>query len=201
MNSETFLKTHRKTWERLNTILGQVAKKGPAGLSQDDLQELGALFRRVTAHLAYAKTYFPGHETNDYLNNLLVKAHGHIYKKETLGMRAVGEFFRRGFPRLVYEQWALISLAGLLLISGLMIGYFLHFFQPSLDGLIIPDNIKRMVGEGLGRGETGADWPLYQRPVISTAIMIFIWETGLKPGLGVTNYRRRENVERRIRFS
>ncbi|MCL6477259.1 MAG: stage II sporulation protein M [Peptococcaceae bacterium] len=179
MNSETFLEAHRETWVRLSLILDKMTQKGPSGLSQEELKSLGPLFRRVTAHLAYARTNFPGHEMNDYLNNLVVKAHGHIYKHETLGIRPVLEFFSREFPRLVKEQWRFISAAGLVLILGLTTGYFLHFFQPSLDGLIIPDSLKRMISEELGRGQLGADWSPGERPVISTAIMINNIQVGL----------------------
>lgn len=172
MNSETFLETHRETWGRLNQILYQISQKGPSGLSQEDLKEFGPLFRRVTAHLAYARANFPGHEMNGYLNNLVVKAHGHIYKNETLGISRIMKFFSRGFPRLVKEQWRFISAAGLVLILGLLTGYLLHYFQPSLDGMIIPDNLKRIISEELGRGRVGANWPLIERPVISSTIMI-----------------------------
>jgi uncharacterized membrane protein SpoIIM required for sporulation len=171
MNSEVFLKTHRETWNRLNLILDQVAGKGPSSLSQEDLQALGPLFRRVVAHLAYARANYPGHEMINYLNNLVVKAHGHIYKRENLGLRPAWEFFSRGFPRLVREQWRFISIAGLILILGMLTGFSLHYLQPSLDGLIIPDNMKRAISEGLGRGQVGANWSPGERPVLSSVIM------------------------------
>jgi uncharacterized membrane protein SpoIIM required for sporulation len=179
MNSEKFLQKHRETWERLNSILDQITQKGSSSLSQEDLKSLGLLFRRVTAQLAYTQTNYPGHEMNDYLNKLVVKAHGHIYKAETLGIRSVFEFFSRGFPQLVKEQWHLIAAAGLVLILGLSVGYLLHFFQPSLDGLIIPDKLQRVISEEVARGKVGADWPLKERPVISTAIMINNIQVGL----------------------
>jgi len=171
MNSEVFLKTHRETWDRLDRILEQVAGKGPASLSQEDLQALGALFRRVVAHLAYARANYPGHEMIAYLNNLVVKAHGHIYKRENLGLRTAWKFFSQGFPRLVREQWRLISLAALILILGMLTGFCLHYLQPSLDGLIIPDTMKRVISEGLNRGQVGTNWAPGERPALSAVIM------------------------------
>ncbi len=171
MNSEMFLKIHRETWKRLDLILEQIDRKGLSGLSQQDLKALGILFRRVTAHLAYASANYPGHEMIDHLNGLVVKAHGHIYRSEALVLRSLWGFFSRGFPQFVKGQWRFIFAAGLIFTMGLITGYFLHFFQPALDGLVIPDNIKKTISDNLRRGQVGADWAIAARPVISTMIM------------------------------
>jgi uncharacterized membrane protein SpoIIM required for sporulation len=171
MNSEVFIKTHRVTWEKLNTILDRMAKNGPAGLTQDDLKALGPLFRRVTAHLAYAQTCYPEHEMVDYLNRLTVKAHGHIYKKETLGANRLKSFFGREFPSLVRIHWLSISLAGLILVMGLFLGFLLNHYQPALNGLVIPEHVQRSITEELARGQIGAQWSAGEKPAISTYIM------------------------------
>jgi len=172
MNSEIFLKTHRETWERLNQILDRMNQKGPSGLGQEELRTFGALFRRVTAHLAFAQANFPGHEITEYLNNLVVKAHGHIYKQETFGAWGVKNFFRHGFPALLREQRHFIIIAGLVLILGLVTGYLLHFLQPALDGYILPDEVKHSIRDSISNGQIGAGWPVAQRSAISSAIMI-----------------------------
>lgn len=191
MNSEKFLKTHRETWQQLNQILERMNQKGPSGLGQEEVRNFGTLFRRVTAHLAFAQANFPDHEITEYLNNLVVKAHGHIYKQETFGTRAVREFFRHEFPALIRDQRHYVIMAGLVLILGLATGYLLHFLQPSLDGYIIPDQVKHSVRDSLSNGQIGADWPVAQRSVISSAIMlnnikvgIFAFTLGFTWGVG-----------------
>lgn len=187
MNSELFLKINRDKWERLNSILEQINQKGPSSLSWEDLKALGVLFRRVTADLAYARTHYPGHEIVDYLNNLVVRAHGNIYRTETLRMRPIWEFFRRDFPLLILEQRLFIAAAGLVLLLGLMVGYFLHFNQPALDGLVIPDSMKRTISESLSSGEVGGTWPPSARPAISLMIMTNNIKVGISSfALGVT---------------
>jgi len=180
MNSEKFLETHRETWDRLNSILEQMAKKGAAGLSREDLQALGPLFRQVTAHLAYAQANFPRHEVVEYLNRLVAKAHSHIYKTETMGLRQVWFFYCYGFPRLVGEQWKYVAAATLILLAGLAAGFVIHFVQPALDGLIIPDQLQRSISQELRQGKVGADWPVAMRPLISTGIMLNNILVGLK---------------------
>jgi uncharacterized membrane protein SpoIIM required for sporulation len=179
MNSEVFIKTHRSTWDRFNQILDQIASKGPSGLSQEDLQALGPLFRRVTAHLAYARTNYPDHEMIGFLNGLVVKAHGQIYKHENLGLRPLWEFARRGWPRLIREQWRPIAIATLAMIVGILIGFCLHYLQPSLDGLIIPDDMKRTISQDLGHGQVGIHLSLGERPMISALIMTNNIKVGL----------------------
>ncbi|EEG77969.1 stage II sporulation protein M [Dethiobacter alkaliphilus] len=187
MNSEVFLASNRKTWERLNLILDKIAQNGPAALSQEDIKALGPLFRRVTAHLAYANTHFPGHEMNEYLNKLVVKAHAHIYKKETMGMYRLMRFFSTEFPSLVAIHWQMITAAGIILIFGLLSGYLLNYYQPSLNSLIVPEQMQTLIGEDLARGNVGADWPVAERPAISSMIMVNNIQVGfLSFALGFT---------------
>jgi uncharacterized membrane protein SpoIIM required for sporulation len=172
MNSEVFLKKNRDTWNRLNSLLDQISRGGPASLKPEELKAFGPLFRQVTAHLAYAQTHYPGHEMIDYLNRLAVKAHGHIYKKETLGIGRIKRFFTCEFPGLVIEHWKAITAAGLVLLIGMLMGYLIHYYQPSLNALVVPEHVQRMVSEEMGKGNVGADWPVEERPAISSFIMI-----------------------------
>ena len=187
MNSEVFLTTHRSTWDQLNQIIVQMAQKGPSSLSSEDLKALGPLFRRVTSHLAYAQTHYPEHEMNDYLNRLVVKAHAHIYKKETMGAYRLIRFFTREFPLLVRKNWLMITAAGMILFLGLITGYLLNHYQPSLNGLVIPDHMQRMISEELASGNVGADWSVSERPAISSMIMVNNIQVGfLSFALGFT---------------
>lgn len=179
MNSEMFLKKHRKTWEELDSILSQINKKGLSGLDEDKLKALGVLFRRTASHLAIAQTNYPEHEMVDYLNNLVVKVQGYIYKQETMGLSPILNFFRRGFPSLVKQEFRYISAAGLILLLGVIIGYFLHFFQPSLDGWIVPESVQKTITDSIGHGQIGAEWPLASRPAISTMIMLNNIQVGI----------------------
>jgi len=73
---------------------------------------------------------------------------------------------------LVIEQKRFIFVAGLVVLLGIVIGYFLHFYQPVMDSLIIPDAVKNTIDTNLGHGRMGSEWPLYERPAISAWIMI-----------------------------
>ncbi|MDA8234832.1 MAG: stage II sporulation protein M [Clostridia bacterium] len=187
MNSEKFLEIHRAAWERLDKILEQMGKKGAANLDRKDLLDLGPLFRQVTAHLAYAQANFPRHEVVHYLNRLVAKAHSHIYKSETMSLRRIWLFYRQGLPRLIWGHWRYVLAAAITLLGGLAAGFIIHYVQPALDGLVIPEQWQRMIGDGLKEGKVGADWPVNQRPLISTAIMINNILVGLKSfALGFT---------------
>jgi uncharacterized membrane protein SpoIIM required for sporulation len=187
MNSEKFIELNRKTWEKLNTILDFIAKKGAASLGEEDIKDLGPLFKQVTAHLAYVKTNYPKHELNDYLNGLVAKAHSHIYKSETFGLRKLSYFYTYDFPELIRKYWGYVTTAMVVLLLGLVLGFVIHFIRPSLDGLIIPDTIQRSISQGLEEGKVGSEWSFKERPVISTQIMINNIMVGvLAFGLGFT---------------
>jgi uncharacterized membrane protein SpoIIM required for sporulation len=179
MNSEAFIRAHRASWEQLNTLLGRMAQSGPAGLNRDELMALGPLFRQVASHLAYAQAHYPDHEMVGYLNRLVVRAHGHIYKKETLAGRRFYRFFAHEFPWLVRRYWLAVCAAGLILLLGLLTGFLVNYYQPSLNGWVLPQAAQRAIAEDLSRGRVGAEWADGDKPAISTFIMLNNIQVGL----------------------
>lgn len=172
MNSEQFLARYQEGWRQLSNTLDRMDKGGLTGLSEGELSNLGTLFRRVTANLAYAQANYPNHDIVEYLNQLVARAHSHIHKQETMGLYQVSHFLRRGFPTLLREYGRYIAMAAAILCSGMMVGFALHFLQPLMDGWIIPEGLQNALNEGLKQGKVGSEWPVHQRPLISTQIML-----------------------------
>lgn len=172
MNSETFLKRHQSTWESLSTILTQIDRRGLTGISQQEIKQLGILFRRVTAHLSYARANYPEHDLVNYLNGLVIRTHGHIYKSETLALARLWGFFSSGFPRLVREQWRFVFAAAMIFLAGALTGCLLYFFQPALAGLVVPESWQEAIKENLvGHGQASDRFTVGKRPLISMYIM------------------------------
>nr|WP_092073435.1 stage II sporulation protein M [Dendrosporobacter quercicolus]NSL48063.1 stage II sporulation protein M [Dendrosporobacter quercicolus DSM 1736]SDM62168.1 Uncharacterized membrane protein SpoIIM, required for sporulation [Dendrosporobacter quercicolus] len=184
MNSELFLKTYRQTWERFDRIVQQMERSGIASLSREEVRMLGPLFRRITAQLAYARSNYPGHEMVGYLNNLVVKAHGHLYRQETFGLKSVLHFYSREFPRRIADERRLIGAAAAILLLGLLTGYLIYYFQPVLTGWFIPE---QLVPEEIVAGQTGINGWEGLGSLLSTVIMLNNIKVGvLAFGLGVT---------------
>lgn len=99
---ETFIQQRQTDWQKLEALVNR-AKSSAETLSAADLYELGMLYRSATSDLALAQRDFPSGQVTRYLNQLVARAHGLIYREEPLRRQQVRIFFTVTFPQL-YRQ-------------------------------------------------------------------------------------------------
>ncbi|MDR6224355.1 stage II sporulation protein M [Desmospora profundinema] len=111
----TFIQKHQSTWNRLESLI-ELAKD--RRVTKENLDELGHTYRQVTAHLAYAQTYFPEHPVTRHLNALTARGHQAVYaaSSKSDGIQMI-RFFTTGFPALFHER-ALFFLAALFVFAA-----------------------------------------------------------------------------------
>ena len=97
----------------METLLKR-ARSEPGNLSASELDELGLLYRTITADLALAKRDFPNQHVTLYLNQLVGRAHALIYRSEPLRWRQLVRFYRIEFPQL-YRKLLPYTLAAFVL--------------------------------------------------------------------------------------
>src|SRR5574337_264734 len=105
-----FVQDRQPDWERLDRLVKQ-AGQALGRLRKVDLRELGALYRQASSDLARAQAAHADAELLEYLNNLVVRAHGVIYRPEQARVKTLGAFFGREVPALVRKEWRPILLA------------------------------------------------------------------------------------------
>jgi uncharacterized membrane protein SpoIIM required for sporulation len=123
MDPQQFISTREPGWHQLEDLLSR-ARRDPAGLSEQELVELGRLYRLATADLALAQRDYPSHPVNRYLNSLVARAHVQIYRSEPLSWRQLGYFFRHGFPAL-YRAFLPYTIVAFLLFAVPAVAAFL----------------------------------------------------------------------------
>ena len=96
MDLTRFVQERRADWERLDTLVKHADRALPR-LGRLDLRELGALYRQASSDLARAQAAHADAEILDYLNHIVVRAHGVIYRPEPARLRTLGLFFARGW--------------------------------------------------------------------------------------------------------
>jgi len=134
MNVQRWLKFRRPSWERLDELVHLIDREGSACLSRQHLQELGRLYRSVSADLSRARTLILSQDTLVYLNNLVVKAHNQVYQTQKDHVRDLWHFLHLHFPMLVRQHIIYISLATAIFLVSLSIGIHyvtkdIHFAQ------------------------------------------------------------------------
>ncbi|MBS1793587.1 MAG: stage II sporulation protein M [Acidobacteria bacterium] len=108
-----FIDEGKNKWQRLEDLLSILDVSSLRGLSRAEIREFGELYRRAAADLAIARA-----ETRDpllinYLNSLVIRAHGKIYRAEAQGGNLAWQFFARDLPRTFRKniRYMMIALA------------------------------------------------------------------------------------------
>jgi uncharacterized membrane protein SpoIIM required for sporulation len=120
-----FLKDEKDNWRRLEDLLGLMKGTGLRGLSRVEVREFGELYRRAAADLAIARAETRDPKLINYLNSLVIRAHGKIYRAESEGAHLIVRFFAREFPETFRANWRYFGLAFGAFTAFALIGFFL----------------------------------------------------------------------------
>ncbi|HHY56561.1 MAG TPA: stage II sporulation protein M [Chloroflexi bacterium] len=169
MNLEFFLRQRRTSWQRMETLLQQ-ARTDPRRLTASELNELGLLYRALTADLALAQRDFPNQQVTRYLNQLVGRAHTLIYQGEPLRRRRLVHFYRRGFPQLYRAILPYTIAAFVLFLLPALMAFSVVAVNPDWIYVIEGPAIAGLVAE-VERGELWTDIAPGVRSAAASLIM------------------------------
>lgn len=106
-----FISDHKDNWQRLEDLLLILETSSIKGLSKMEVREFGELYRRAATDLAIARSETRDVKLINYLNSLVIRAHGKIYRAENQGANLVWRFFAEDFPRAFRRTWRFTALA------------------------------------------------------------------------------------------
>lgn len=106
-----FLDEHKDNWERLEDLLAMQQGVGLRGLSRVEVREFGELYRRAASDLATARAETRDPKLINYLNSLVIRAHGRIYRAESQGVSIVWQFFTKDLPHAFRASWLYMAVA------------------------------------------------------------------------------------------
>ena len=95
---KTFLESRLGKWKRLEDLTARVSRLRLNSLSGEEVREFGQLYRRTAADLAIAREEISDQRLVNYLNYLVGRAHGAIYRSESSGFGVFVIFFLYEFP-------------------------------------------------------------------------------------------------------
>ena len=112
MSSDRFIKERKNAWQRLEDLLTLLDRMSLRRLHREEVRELGRIYRRTSSDLAIARAESRDPRLVNYLNSLVIRAHGRIYRAEALeGGERVRRFFARDFPQTFRRTWRSTALA------------------------------------------------------------------------------------------
>lgn len=107
-------------WKRLEELITRASRLRLKNLSGEEVREFGQLYRRTAADLAIAREEVIDKRLINYLNYLVGRAHGAIYRSESSGFGVFVSFFRYEFPAVFRQtfRYTFIAFLTFMLAAG-----------------------------------------------------------------------------------
>src|SRR5213080_3185271 len=105
MALDRFINERKTVWQRLEELLQRLDQMTLRRLKRDEVRELGRIYRRTASDLAIARAESRDPRLINYLNSLVIRAHGRIYRADAQGGRRIWNFFARDFPQTFRRTW------------------------------------------------------------------------------------------------
>lgn len=106
-----FINEKKDNWQRLEDLLELMGVSSIKSLSRMEVREFGELYRRAATDLAIARAETRDPKLINYLNSLVIRAHGKIYRAESQGVNFLWQFFGKDFPQAFRRTWRYTALA------------------------------------------------------------------------------------------
>jgi uncharacterized membrane protein SpoIIM required for sporulation len=182
MRAEEFVALRREDWNRLEDLLARGGAGRLNALAPAQVLTMAALYRRATADLARAQRDWPGEPVHRYLNGLVGRGHGVVYRRGGQAWRRIRAFYVEVLPRTYREAWPYLVAAAALLFVPAIVSYFVVLANPDAASGVAPQRII----DGVRQHKLWTDIPPETR--VETAGLIMtnnIWVSMLAFAFGV----------------
>jgi uncharacterized membrane protein SpoIIM required for sporulation len=130
VRSEDFVALRRDDWNRLEDLLARAGGGNLNGLAPAQVLTMASLYRRATADLARAQRDWPGEPVHRYLNGLVARGHGIVYRRGGEIWKRIRTFYVETLPRTYRESAAFVLAAGALMFVPAIVSYFVVLANP-----------------------------------------------------------------------
>ena len=105
MPTDKFINQRKNAWQRLEELLKLLDSSSLRRLNREEVRELGRIYRRTASDLAIARAESRDPRLVSYLNSLVIRAHGRIYRADAQGGKRISRFFTRELPQTFRRTW------------------------------------------------------------------------------------------------
>jgi uncharacterized membrane protein SpoIIM required for sporulation len=133
-----FLHTRLEQWKRLEELTARASKFRLTNLSGQEVREFGRLYRRTAADLAIAREEVRDQRLVNYLNHVVARAHGAIYRSESSGFGVILSFFRYELPSVFRDTFKYTLTSFFVFILPFVFAFLLSIFDDGFGERINP---------------------------------------------------------------
>lgn len=130
MTAEDFVARRREDWNRLEDLLARAGAGRLNALTPAQVLTLSELYRRAAADLARAQRDWPGQPVHRYLNGLVARGHGIVYRRGGEVRKRVRTFYVETLPRTYRGAWPYVIASAALLFIPALASYFVVLANP-----------------------------------------------------------------------
>ena len=156
MAHDRFIEKHKTAWQRLEDLLKLLDGSSLRKLHREEVRELGKIYRRTSSDLAVARAESRDPRLINYLNSLVIRAHGRIYQADAQGGSRITSFFAQDFPQTFRRTWryTAVSFSVFALFSLSILGTkYDPEFSELLGRALISRSLHRNENSLVGRSE------------------------------------------------
>src|SRR6202163_3853258 len=182
VRSEEFVARRREDWNHLEDLIAHAGGGRLNSLGPAQVLTMAALYRRATADLALAQRDWPGEPVHRYLNGLVARAHGTVYRRGGEVWKRIRAFYTQTLPRTYRESAPYVLASAALLFVPAIVSYFVVLANPDAAYAIASPQLINSVHHH----QLWTHIPPDERVAEGGLIMINnIWVSMLAFGLGI----------------
>lgn len=143
-----FLDQNKDNWQRLEDLLSMMSGSGLGDLTRVEVREFGELYRRAAADLAIARAETRDPKLINYLNSLVIRAHGRIYQTESEGGSLIVRFFAEDLPRTFRKNWRFMAIAFGVFFGFAVFGFVATWIDTDFTHFVMLSGITEQITSG-----------------------------------------------------
>src|SRR5512135_1405090 len=141
MRAEDFVALRRDDWNRREDLPARAGGGNLNGLAPAQVLTMAELYRRATADLARAQRDWPGEPVHRYLNGVVARGHGIVYRRGGDSWRRIRQFYVETLPATYRGAWRYLLAAAALMFVPALISYFVVLANPDAAYAIAPPKL------------------------------------------------------------
>ena len=136
MPPDRFINQRKSAWQRLEELLKRLDTASLRRLGREEVRELGRIYRRTASDLAIARAESRDPRLVNYLNSLVIRAHGRIYRADAQGGKRIRLFFTRELPQTFRRTWRYTLLSFSVFMVCAVLAFLVTRYDPDFSELV-----------------------------------------------------------------
>jgi uncharacterized membrane protein SpoIIM required for sporulation len=136
MPPDRFINQRKNAWQRLEELLKLLDHASLRRLNREEVRELGRIYRRTASDLAIVRAESRDPRLVNYLNSLVIRAHGRIYRADAQGGKKLLEYFMRELPQTFRRTWRYTLVSFLVFMAFATFSFVATRYDPEFSELV-----------------------------------------------------------------